>query len=132
MELLSKILGWKRGVPGWAAALAETEYKTFVERLSTALAARSLPADVRTGSIAVTTGGKPARIGFSTLAKRCKVLPPEAWDREIAEYLDVATTNTPELTDAFGRDFAAARGTLKIQLVPEGYVRSSWVKGQNY
>ena len=130
---LKWILDGQRGVPEWADVFSKAECPSLVERLSVALAARSLQTNVGYfGSIPLTKNGERARIEFGTLAKRCKVLPPEAWDREIAEYLDLALSNIKALTDPFARDFSAARANLKIQLVSDDQVRPGWVEGLNY
>jgi hypothetical protein len=132
MGFLGSLFGGKAGVPEWASALSEAEYRAFAEQLSRALTARSLPADVRKGKIAVTVDGQKASVGFDTLSRRCKVLPAETWPREISEYLDIALTSQDAVLAVLAKDFGAARGKLRVQLVPEGFVRPDWSEGLNY
>lgn len=131
MGFLSKIFGSAR-VPDWAHFFSESEYQAFSAELTRNLAARSLPGDVRRGSVPITTNGERGSVGFDTLARRCKGIAQDQWPREIAEFINFALTPTEAIVGPLGRDFAAASTKLRVQLVPEGFVRPNWVEGQNY
>jgi hypothetical protein len=132
MGLLGKLFGSKPAVPEWANVFSEAEYQAFAAQLAQALTARSLPADVKKGTIDVVVGGKKSSMGFGTLSRRCKALPPDKWQREISEFLEFALISDEATLATLAKDFTAAAAKLRVQLVPDGFARPDWSEGLNH
>lgn len=132
MRLLSKIFGHASVTPDWASFFAPEAYALFEQHLRKALAARSLPHGaraVRSGAIMLKDG---ASLGFGPIARKCHGTEPETWAALIAEHLERALEPDDEVIARLGADFEAARAYLKVQLVPDGFVRSDWKEGLNF
>src|SRR5450755_4776727 len=108
MGLLDKLFGGGRRVPAWADFLGPNEYEVFAAQLSQALRARSLPADVRSGTITVMVDGERASFGFANLAKRCKAAEQSHWPALIAEHLAVAVESTAAVLANFEKNLEQA------------------------
>ena len=135
MGLFSKLFGRSTSTPEWAAFLGPDEYAAFASHLRQALAARSLPssvADLRSGAVALKFGKESGSLGFSPIARKCRGLEQEKWAGLIAEHLDRALEPNDELIARLGADFEAARAYLKVQLVPDGFMRPDWEEGLNF
>lgn len=135
MGLLSKLLGRSSAPPEWASFFEQDEYTVFERHLRQALAARSLPngaRDIRSGAVPLKGRAPDASLGFAPIARKCRGNAQEMWGEVIADHLDRALESQAELVAQLGADFEAARACLKVQLVPDFFVRPTWEEGLNF
>jgi hypothetical protein len=132
MGFLSRLLGRPSAAPRWAACLGPEEWVAFEAELRQALAARSLPSGaraVRGGALALRAG---ATLGLGPIARKCRGHDRARWAALIAEHLDVALAPDDGTLALLAADFAEARTRLKVQLVPDDFVRPGWEEGLNF
>lgn len=135
MGFFSRLVGRSSSPPEWAAFFEPDEYAVFEGKLREALAARSLPngaGDVRSGAIPFKIGKEDGSLGFGPIARKCRGLKLEQWAALIAEHLDRALEPNEALVARLAADFQAAREYLKVQLVPDGFVRPDWEENLNF
>ncbi len=123
------------GPPEWAAFFSLEEYGRFASTLRVALESRSLTiseSHLRSGSVPIKVGSEDGSLGFGPIARKCRGLDPQTWPELINEHLDRALALKDDETARFRQDFEAARPFLKVQLMPDHFVRADWTEGLNF
>ena len=135
MGFFSKLFLRSSATPPWAEYLSEEQYNSFETELRHALEARRLPNDIatlRSGAIPVGLGNAEATLGLGPIARKCLSANRGWWPELINQHLDRALAPADELIAKLASDFEVARQCLKVQLVPQGFVRNDWYEGLNF